>query len=219
MRKWGNYFKVLVVTLYPVVLLKQRNNVWTRHSLLLAFLFGPSVGPLLISCRMQLGRSSDEVLWCLMPVTRIWFHQGVLSHLLTRGIVSIFRWDVKDIMEAGTTKLVASAAEEQAALALKDANRELKKAEREASKTVAKAKREADTTLSTAKEQAARILRKAEAEADQLVNRARDTADSTVSDAPRVKTVAATEVGPRPKPEGPPSGGNIGARPRGGGDE
>jgi hypothetical protein len=50
---------------------------------------------------------------------------GVLSHLLTLGVVRIFRWDVKDIMAAGTGDVAPSAAEGVAKKMIQDAEKQV----------------------------------------------------------------------------------------------
>jgi len=70
---------------------------------------------------------------------------GILSHLLTRGVVRVFRWDVQDIMTAGTQEVAPSAADGVAKQMLRDAEKQakaqLRTADKEADKLLAKAKR------------------------------------------------------------------------------
>lgn len=51
---------------------------------------------------------------------------GIVSHLLTRGVVKVFRWDVEDIMSAGTRDVAPSAADGVSKQMLKDAEKQVR---------------------------------------------------------------------------------------------
>ncbi len=139
---------------------------------------------------------------------------GILSHLLTRGVVKVFRWDVEDIMSAGTQSVAPSAADDAARSMIKDAEKQsksalraadkqaesvVKKAQAEARKIVVEARRQAEGALaseskiiSSAEAQAQRILDDARKKADQLMAKAASsTPPPAPSPSPSVPTAAA----------------------------
>ena len=141
--------------------------------------------------------------------------QGILSHLLTRGVVRIFRWDVQDIFDVGSSALAPSAVDAEVKGKLRDADRVLRQAESKAESRLRKAKKEAEAVVAKAKSEASGLLRQAKSEAEGLLSQTRGEAEGLLSRARKegrkaraegegeVATAAEVVIGPqRPEDDG-----------------
>ena len=136
---------------------------------------------------------------------------GILSHLATRSLVKIFRWDVDDIMTAGSQAVAPSAAEDMAKSMIKDAEKQskgaLRAADKQADQVLEKAKAEARKIVVEARKQAegalaseGKILANAEAQAQRILADAQKKADTLMSKAASAAPAAATASAPGPSP-------------------
>lgn len=141
---------------------------------------------------------------------------GILSHLATRSLVKIVRWDVADIMTAGSQSVAPSAAEDMAKAMIKDAEKQskgaLRAADSQADKVLEKAKAEARKIVVEARKQAegalaseGKILANAEAQAQSILVDAQKKADTIVSKASSAASAAAVASVPSPRPTVGPS--------------
>jgi len=114
---------------------------------------------------------------------------GILSHLLTRSFVKIFRWDIADIMTTGSRAVAPSAADDMAKSMVKDAEKQskstLRAADRQAEKSLNKANSEARKIIIQARKQAEealssenKIIASAEAQAQRILAEAQSKADA-----------------------------------------
>lgn len=136
---------------------------------------------------------------------------GILSHLATRSLVKIFRWDVADIMTAGSQAVAPSAAEDMAKSMIKDAEKQskgaLRAADKQADQVLEKAKSEARKIVVDARKQAegalaseGKILANAEAQAQRILADAQKKADTLMSKAASAAPAAAAAPAPGPSP-------------------
>ena len=143
---------------------------------------------------------------------------GILSHLATRSFVKVFRWDVVDIMTAGSQAVAPSAAEDMAKSMIKDAEKQskgaLRAADKQADQVLKKAKAEARKIVVEARKQAegalaseGKIMANAEAQAQDILADAQKKADTLMSKAASAAppAAAASAPGPSPRPTVGPS--------------
>lgn len=101
-----------------------RNGVWTAHSLALAFFFGPTG----ILSHLVRGDPIEVRPKRMDPCDKSPNPLVTNNHntkQLTRGVVKVFRWDVQDIMTAGTRDVAPSAAEGTARQMIVDAEKQV----------------------------------------------------------------------------------------------
>ena len=104
-----------------------RNGVWTAHSLGLAFFFGPTgiLSHLVRSpCDLNKKALATPPIISILDSPHESFEYKQIQQL-TRGVVRVFRWDVQDIMTAGTKDVAPSAADGMAKQMISDAEKQV----------------------------------------------------------------------------------------------